>query len=157
MQPLVATLFANGKATCFAYGQTGSGKTYTMSPLPIRAAADLLQYLALPQWSDVGLYVSCFEIYGNKVGRGRSKLGRPLSGWPEVRRIRCARSIPRAAQQVVGQQHAKDTVWGLLRDAQHRVAVSAAVPTRCLTCSTVGRSSTSWRTGRNRSASSGSR
>ena len=70
VQPLVATLFANGKATCFAYGQTGSGKTFTMSPLPIRAAADLLQYLARPQWGDVGLFVSCFEIYGNKVGSG---------------------------------------------------------------------------------------
>jgi len=77
VQPLVATLFANGKATCFAYGQTGSGKTYTMSPLPIRAAADLLQYLAQPQWGDVSLYVSCFEIYGNKVFdllNGRKKL-----------------------------------------------------------------------------------
>ncbi|GBF89094.1 kinesin-13A-like [Raphidocelis subcapitata] len=77
VQPLVATLFANGKATCFAYGQTGSGKTYTMSPLPIRAAADLLQYLAKPQWADVSLYVSCFEIYGNKVFdllNGRKKL-----------------------------------------------------------------------------------
>lgn len=69
VQPLVSTLFANGKATCFAYGQTGSGKTFTMSPLPIRAAADLLQYLARPQWADVSLFVSCFEIYGNKVSR----------------------------------------------------------------------------------------
>ncbi|KIZ05656.1 kinesin family member 2/24 [Monoraphidium neglectum] len=77
VQPLVATLFANGKATCFAYGQTGSGKTFTMSPLPIRAAADLLQYLARPQWADVNLFVSCFEIYGNKVYdllNGRKKL-----------------------------------------------------------------------------------
>ena len=30
VQPLVATIFRQGKATCFAYGQTGSGKTYTM-------------------------------------------------------------------------------------------------------------------------------
>jgi hypothetical protein len=67
VQPLVHTLFQNGKATCFAYGQTGSGKTYTMSPLPIRAAADILQYLARPEYSDVSLFVSCFEIYGNKV------------------------------------------------------------------------------------------
>lgn len=67
VQPLVHTLFNNGKATCFAYGQTGSGKTYTMSPLPIRAAADILQYLALEQYSNVSLFVSCFEIYGNKV------------------------------------------------------------------------------------------
>ncbi len=77
VQPLVATLFANGKATCFAYGQTGSGKTHTMSPLPIRAADDLLRYLALPQWADVALFVSCFEIYGNKVGGG---LGGDVAG-----------------------------------------------------------------------------
>ena len=70
VQPLVCTLFANGKATCFAYGQTGSGKTYTMSPLPIRAAADILQYLARPEYGDVSLFVSCFEIYGNKVRCG---------------------------------------------------------------------------------------
>ncbi len=66
--PLVPTLFANGKATCFAYGQTGSGKTHTMSPLPIRAAADILRWLARPELNDVALFVSCFEIYGNKVG-----------------------------------------------------------------------------------------
>jgi len=67
VQPLVHTLLRNGKATCFAYGQTGSGKTYTMSPLPIRAAADIIKYLAKPQYRDVFLMVSCFEIYGNKV------------------------------------------------------------------------------------------
>lgn len=67
VQPLVHTLFHNGKATCFAYGQTGSGKTFTMSPLPIRAAADILAYLQRPELRDVELYVSCFEIYGNKV------------------------------------------------------------------------------------------
>lgn len=65
--PLVPTLFRAGKATCFAYGQTGSGKTHTMGPLPIRAAADILQYLAMPQHADVSLMTSCFEIYGNKV------------------------------------------------------------------------------------------
>mmetsp|Transcript_12612 Transcript_12612/g.27255 ORF Transcript_12612/g.27255 Transcript_12612/m.27255 type:complete len:659 (+) Transcript_12612:246-2222(+) len=67
VQPLVHTLFRNGKASCFAYGQTGSGKTHTMSPLPIRAAADIFKYLARPEFADVNLYVSCFEIYGNKV------------------------------------------------------------------------------------------
>lgn len=67
VQPLVGTLLRNGRATCFAYGQTGSGKTHTMSPLPIRAAADILQLLARPQQQDVSLWVSCFEIYGNKV------------------------------------------------------------------------------------------
>lgn len=67
VQPLVGTLMRNGRATCFAYGQTGSGKTYTMSPLPIRAAADILQLLAKPAHQDISLWVSCFEIYGNKV------------------------------------------------------------------------------------------
>lgn len=28
VQPLVATIFKGGKATCFAYGQTGSGKQH---------------------------------------------------------------------------------------------------------------------------------
>ena len=65
--PLVKTLFRMGKASCFAYGQTGSGKTYTMSPLPIRASADIFQFLKKPEFKDVALYVSCFEIYGNKA------------------------------------------------------------------------------------------
>lgn len=65
--PLIHTLFKNGKASCFAYGQTGSGKTYTMQPLPIRAAADILNFLAKPQYRDIFLHVSCFEIYGNKT------------------------------------------------------------------------------------------
>jgi kinesin family protein 2/24 len=67
VQPLVHTLFRGGKTTCFAYGQTGSGKTYTMGPLPIRGAADILAYLARPEYRDITLYVSCFEIYGNKI------------------------------------------------------------------------------------------
>jgi kinesin family member 2/24 len=66
VEPLVHTLFKQGKSTCFAYGQTGSGKTHTMSPLPVRAAADILQYLTLPHYQDINLWVSCFEIYGNK-------------------------------------------------------------------------------------------
>ncbi|MEW5307527.1 MAG: hypothetical protein WDW36_009916 [Sanguina aurantia] len=67
VQPLVHTLFKSGIASCFAYGQTGSGKTYTMSPLPIRAAADLFKYLARPEFRDITLNMSCFEIYGNKL------------------------------------------------------------------------------------------
>lgn len=47
--------------------QTGSGKTYTMQPLPIRAAADMLMLLANARFSDVCLWVSCFEIYGGKL------------------------------------------------------------------------------------------
>jgi kinesin family member 2/24 len=66
VQPLVQTIFKMGKATCFAYGQTGSGKTYTMSPLPPRAAAEIL-HLLRTRFGDLDLFVSCFEIYGNKV------------------------------------------------------------------------------------------
>lgn len=35
-----------------------------LQPLPIRAAEELLQLLALPQYQNVRLYMSCFEIYG---------------------------------------------------------------------------------------------
>jgi kinesin family member 2/24 len=66
VKPLVATIFKNGKATCFAYGQTGSGKTYTMAPLPGQAASEILDLLSA-HYTDLDLYVSCFEIYGNKV------------------------------------------------------------------------------------------
>jgi kinesin family member 2/24 len=69
VQPLVHTIFKAGKATCFAYGQTGSGKTYTMSPLPPRAAAEILTLLGTTSFSEMGLFVSCFEIYGNKVSQ----------------------------------------------------------------------------------------
>lgn len=67
VQPLVGSVFSRGKATCFAYGQTGSGKTYTMSPLPIRTAADMFSVLARPDYQHLGLFVSCFEIYGGKL------------------------------------------------------------------------------------------
>eukprot|EP00958_Prasinococcus_capsulatus_P005961 scaffold569_cov408-Prasinococcus_capsulatus_cf.AAC.55 len=68
VQPLVWTIFQQGKATCFAYGQTGSGKTYTMTPLPKTAAAEMLDMLQHhPQFSDWGMWLSCFEIYGGKL------------------------------------------------------------------------------------------
>ncbi len=55
------------QATCFAYGQTGSGKTYTMQPLPLRAAADIFEYLGFAEHAELSLWVSCFEIYGGKL------------------------------------------------------------------------------------------
>lgn len=67
VQPLIQTIFRKGKSTCFAYGQTGSGKTYTMAPLPPRAAVDILETLKLPDFKNLALTFSCFEIYGNKV------------------------------------------------------------------------------------------
>ena len=74
--PLVGTTFDKCKVTCFAYGQTGSGKTYTMNPLPIRAAGEILGELerrrrtserATADGSSLRLHVSFFEIYGGKV------------------------------------------------------------------------------------------
>ena len=70
VKPLVHTIFKLGKATCFAYGQTGSGKTFTMSPLPPRAAAEILELLQTPTYADLALFVSCFEIYGGKARDG---------------------------------------------------------------------------------------
>ena len=75
--PLVGTIFDRCKVTCFAYGQTGSGKTYTMSPLPTRAAGEILAELARPRNEGLALWVSFFEIYGGKVYdllNGRRKL-----------------------------------------------------------------------------------
>ena len=75
--PLVGTIFDKCKVTCFAYGQTGSGKTYTMNPLPIRAAGEILGELRKPEYKDLCLKVSYFEIYGGKVYdllNGRAKL-----------------------------------------------------------------------------------
>ena len=84
--PLVGTTFDKCKVTCFAYGQTGSGKTYTMNPLPIRAAGEILGELerrrrtserATADGSSLRLHVSFFEIYGGKVYdllNGRARL-----------------------------------------------------------------------------------
>jgi hypothetical protein len=48
-----------------------------MSPLPIRAAGEILAYLARPENASLALHVSFFEIYGGKVYdllNGRRKL-----------------------------------------------------------------------------------
>ena len=77
VHPLIGTIFNRCKVTCFAYGQTGSGKTYTMSPLPTRAAGEILAELAQPYNEGLVLWVSFFEIYGGKVYdllNGRKKL-----------------------------------------------------------------------------------
>lgn len=87
VQPLVATIFKNGKATCFAYGQTGSGKTFTMQPLPMRAARDMFVLLEDPQFADLSLFVSCFEIYGGKLYdllNGRKRLNMMEDGKKRV-------------------------------------------------------------------------
>ncbi|XP_051119042.1 kinesin-like protein KIN-13B [Andrographis paniculata] len=68
VEPIVPIIFQRTKATCFAYGQTGSGKTYTMKPLPLRAARDILR-LMHHTYRNQGfqLFVSFFEIYGGKL------------------------------------------------------------------------------------------
>jgi hypothetical protein len=48
---------------------SGSGKTYTMQPLPLRAAEDLLRLLHQPIYRNqrFKLWLSFFEIYGGKL------------------------------------------------------------------------------------------
>ncbi|XP_044486794.1 kinesin-like protein KIN-13A [Mangifera indica] len=69
VEPIIPAIFQRTKATCFAYGQTGSGKTYTMQPLPLRAAEDLVRYLHQPVYQSqrFKLWLSYFEIYGGKL------------------------------------------------------------------------------------------
>ncbi|PSR85118.1 Kinesin-like protein [Actinidia chinensis var. chinensis] len=69
VEPIIPTIFHRTKATCFAYGQTGSGKTFTMQPLPIRAAEDLVRLLHDPTYRSqrFKLWLSFFEIYGGKL------------------------------------------------------------------------------------------
>ncbi|KAL8162817.1 hypothetical protein V2J09_014306 [Rumex salicifolius] len=69
VQPIIPIIFQRTKATCFAYGQTGSGKTFTMKPLPLRAADDLVRYLQQPIYRNqkLKLWLSYFEIYGGKL------------------------------------------------------------------------------------------
>ncbi|GAB2227464.1 hypothetical protein Droror1_Dr00009286 [Drosera rotundifolia] len=69
IEPIVPIIFQRTKATCFAYGQTGSGKTFTMKPLPLRAAEDLVRLLHQPAYSSqrFKLWLSYFEIYGGKL------------------------------------------------------------------------------------------
>ncbi|KAB5537382.1 hypothetical protein DKX38_014915 [Salix brachista] len=69
VEPIIPTIFQRTKATCFAYGQTGSGKTFTMQPLPLRAAEDLVRLLHQPVYCNqrFKLWLSFFEIYGGKL------------------------------------------------------------------------------------------
>ncbi|CAM0881225.1 unnamed protein product [Alopecurus aequalis] len=69
VEPIIPIIFQRTKATCFAYGQTGSGKTYTMQPLPLRAAQDMVRLLHQPvyQTQNFKLWLSYFEIYGGKL------------------------------------------------------------------------------------------
>ncbi len=86
LRNLVEPFFEGQWATVFAYGQTGSGKTYTMMGSNITglnagtatmdesnlglyylAALDIFEMLKLPEYSDLSVRVSLFEIYGGKL------------------------------------------------------------------------------------------
>ncbi len=78
VRPMIQCSFYNkSKITCFAYGQTGSGKTFTMMGsninnnyipgLYLLAAYDIFQLLNYPQFNNLSLNISFYEIYCNKV------------------------------------------------------------------------------------------
>ncbi|KAL1062352.1 hypothetical protein V6Z11_D13G073900, partial [Gossypium hirsutum] len=69
VEPIIPIIFQRTKATCFAYGQTDSGKTFTIQPLPLRAAQDLIRFLHQPVYHSqrFKLWLSYFEIYGGKL------------------------------------------------------------------------------------------
>uniref|UniRef100_A0A6A7G187 Kinesin-like protein n=2 Tax=Hirondellea gigas TaxID=1518452 RepID=A0A6A7G187_9CRUS len=82
--PLVNVIFEKGHATCFAYGQTGTGKTYTMlgcsakqPGIYVLAGRDIYKMMIRPEFRNLSVYVSFFEIYGGKLYdllNGRRKL-----------------------------------------------------------------------------------
>lgn len=64
---------------------SGSGKTFTMQPLPLRAAEDLVRLLRQPVYHNqrFKLWLSFFEIYGGKLFDllSERKLVFPCSNW----------------------------------------------------------------------------
>ena len=58
-----------GSRTSLRLSTAGSGKTYTMQPLPLRAAEDMLRMLDMPYYRALRyeLWISFFEIYGGKL------------------------------------------------------------------------------------------
>jgi len=83
VRPLVEAAFHTYKVTCFAYGQTGSGKTYTMmgdsanqenrettDPVPglyLLACLDIFEMLKKPEYKDLSVWISFYEIYCGKL------------------------------------------------------------------------------------------
>jgi len=71
--PLVSHVFKGKKGTCFAYGQTGSGKTWTMSGegqvigIYQMIARDIFKYKRRPEYQNMSVHVSYFEIYQGYV------------------------------------------------------------------------------------------
>lgn len=90
-RPLVDTLFAGGRATCFAYGQTGAGKTFTMAgdslenpglyTLAVRDVFDRIRSIESELWRNAEaegdddfeppepaqVWISFYEIYASKL------------------------------------------------------------------------------------------
>jgi Kinesin motor domain len=83
---LIEPFFAGQFVTCFAYGATGSGKTFTMMGSQVTginagtatddesnlglyylAALDIFSMLQSPEYRNLGVQVSLFEIYGGKL------------------------------------------------------------------------------------------
>lgn len=87
-QPLVKFICNGGRATCFAYGQTGSGKTHTMVGIQEMAIRDLFAEMsARPDLKNIEIFVSFFEIYGNRCQdllNGRHRLNVREDGRGEV-------------------------------------------------------------------------
>jgi hypothetical protein len=86
LRGLIQPFFKGQWATVFAYGQTGSGKTYTMMGsnmtginagtdsydeanlgLYYLAALDIFELMKRPEYSQLSVQVSLFEIYGGKL------------------------------------------------------------------------------------------
>ncbi|EED92071.1 predicted protein, partial [Thalassiosira pseudonana CCMP1335] len=88
VQNLIPGVFHGKWATVFGYGQTGSGKTFTMMGsnmtgqragnqaennseanlgLYFLAAQDVFRIAELPEYNDITISVSLFEIYGGKL------------------------------------------------------------------------------------------
>lgn len=90
-RPLVDTVFAGGRATCFAYGQTGAGKTFTMAgdslenpglySLAVRDVFDRIRSIESELWrkaeaegdddfeapEPAQVWISFYEIYASKL------------------------------------------------------------------------------------------
>lgn len=90
-RPLVDTLFAGGRATCFAYGQTGAGKTFTMAgdgaqnpglyTLAVRDVFDRIRRVESELWraaerdgiddfeppEPAQVWISFYEIYASRL------------------------------------------------------------------------------------------